>query len=210
MFLGRTPDGKAWERVQTFLKNNSNSFLGRPMPDLAPGAAMEDSIHRPRFSSRSTVRRTASRPMLQSFSASEASITLRARHPLNRDLGSSGAESARLLERRIELKPGETRSVHFLDGYSPQGFGLDALIAKYQAEVGLLWPRSSSHWKTDGVRFRVPSGPWVEGGTSWHNYYFRSNRTYDSFSCLTEFIFRRHTKHSEQRIVKSWRLRSRI
>ena len=36
-------------------------------------------------------------------------------------------------------------------------------------------------WKSDGVRFSVPAEPWVERETSWHNYYLRSNLTYDSF-----------------------------
>ena len=43
------------------------------------------------------------------------------------------------------------------------------------------WSRSSSAWKSDGVRFTVPAEPWVERETSWHNYYLRSNLTYDSF-----------------------------
>jgi hypothetical protein len=100
---------------------------------------------------------------------------------LDKNLGSRGPESALLLERHLELKPGESRSMHFLYGYLPSGFEVGALVAKYQHDLPSLSSRSSTQWKKDGLRFRVPSEPWVERETSWHNYYLRSNLTYDSF-----------------------------
>ena len=182
-FLGRTAeDEQAWERVQTFLKNNPASFLGGPMPDLAPGASMEDLNPPPTFL-------VSLDGPIDGFAtnASEFFGSGGVEHPsglatrLNNNLGCTGAESALLLERHIALQPGESRSLHFMYGYLPQGFELDTLVKKYEAGASSLWSRSSAQWKTDGVRFRVPSEPWVERETCWHNYYLRSNLTYDSF-----------------------------
>jgi hypothetical protein len=44
-----------------------------------------------------------------------------------------------------------------------------------------LWSRSSGRWKEDGLRLSVPAEPWVERELTWHNYYLRSDSTYDSF-----------------------------
>ena len=57
----------------------------------------------------------------------------------------------------------------------------NGLVTKYKADPMQLWAHSSAAWKGDGVRFSVPGDPWVERETSWHNYYLRSNLTYDSF-----------------------------
>ena len=100
---------------------------------------------------------------------------------LNNDSSSTGPASAFLVERHLTLRPQESRTLYFLYGYSPQGFETDALMAKYSADPAGLWSRSSAAWKADGVRFSIPAEPWAERETSWHNYYLRSNLTYDSF-----------------------------
>jgi len=182
-FLGRTAeDEQAWKRVQALLEKNPSTFFGGPVPEPAPGTTMED-LNPP-----STFLVSLDVP-IDGFATNAAEFfgSGGIEHPaglatkLANDLGSTGPESALLLERDLTLNPGETRSLHFLYGYLPQGFALDALVAKYQTDVGSAWSRSSAQWKTDGVRFRVPSEQWVERETSWHNYYLRSNLTYDSF-----------------------------
>jgi hypothetical protein len=100
---------------------------------------------------------------------------------LDGDLASTGPESALLLERRLRLGPGESRTLYFAYGYLPEGFELNSLVEKYRKEVHALWEDSSRHWKADGLRFRVDSEPWVEREVTWHHYYLRSNLTYDSF-----------------------------
>ena len=100
---------------------------------------------------------------------------------LNNDASSTGPASAMLLERHLSLRPQESRTLFFLYGYLPQGFEIDALVAKYSADPAGLLSRSSAAWKADGVRFSTPAEPWAERETSWHNYYLRSNLTYDSF-----------------------------
>jgi hypothetical protein len=100
---------------------------------------------------------------------------------LDRDLGASGPESSLLLERHIHLEPGESRTLHFIYGYVPQGFSAQALIRKYQTDTKSLCMRSSQQWKQSGMRLSTPEDPWVEREITWNYYYLRSNLTYDDF-----------------------------
>ncbi len=182
-FLGRTPeDEKAWEQVEAYLKKNPTGFLGGPVPEPGAGATMEDLNPPPTF--------LVSLDAPMDGFATDASAFFGAggidrpsglATKLTNDLSSTGPASALLLERHLTLQPRESRTLCFLYGYKPQGFEIDELAAKYSVDPAQWWSRSSSAWKSDGVRFNVPAEPWVERETSWHNYYLRSNLTYDSF-----------------------------
>jgi hypothetical protein len=182
-FLGRSPDDeRAWQRLQAFLKTNPNTFLGGPVPELAPGADFED-LNPP-----STFLASLDAPA-DGFATNAAAFFGKggvetpsgAASPLTGDLTSTGADSALLLERILELRPGEARTIYFLYGYLPSGFKLDQLLAKYRKNPSSRLSKSSAAWKADGPRLRIPSEPWVERETTWHNYYLRGNLTYDDF-----------------------------
>ncbi len=100
---------------------------------------------------------------------------------LDGDLSAHGPESAMLLERRINLAPGESRTLRFLYGYLPKGVELTSLTTKYRKEGSSSWARSSDRWKQSGLRFATSSAPWVERELTWSHYYLRSNLTYDDF-----------------------------
>ena len=100
---------------------------------------------------------------------------------LDGDLSAGGPESALLLERRINLEPGQSRMLYFLYGYLPQGFDAAALIQRYRTDADGLLANSSQQWKQSGMRLSVPSEPWVERELTWSHYYVRSNLTYDDF-----------------------------
>jgi hypothetical protein len=182
-FLGRAPaDTQSWEQVQAALRKDSSGFFGGPVPDRAAGAAMEDlnppgtflvSLDGP-FDGFAT---NAS----AFFGSGGVDLPSGLSTKLNNDAGSTGSASALLLERHLSLRPQESRTLFFLYGYLPQGSDIDALVAKYSADPAGLLSRSSAAWKADGVRFTTPAEPWAERETSWHNYYLRSNLTYDSF-----------------------------
>jgi hypothetical protein len=182
-FMGRTPeDNQAWEKVEALLEKDPSGFFGPPVGDLAPGATMED------LKPPSTFLVSLDAPM-DGF-ATDASAFFGSGgvdHPsglsakLNEELSSTGPASALLVERRFPLRPKQSRTLCFLYGYLPQGFEVKDLLAKYSGDPKQLWAHSSARWKADGVRFSVPGEPWVERETSWHNYYLRSNLTYDSF-----------------------------
>ena len=186
-FLGRSPEEQqAWKKVDAYqTKNPSGTFGGSQQ--LSPGATMEDLDPAPTFLV------SLDAPM-DAFDSNATAFFGRSgvQHPtgltasLNNDIAPTGSESAFLIERRLDLKPGQSQSLHFLYGYLPAGFHLEALIEKYQADVSSLWARSSAAWKADGLRFRSSADAWVERETSWHHYYLRSNLTYDSF--FREFI----------------------
>lgn len=181
-FLGRSAEEeRLWQRVQERLAKDSIGFYGAPVPPPATRAAMED-LHPP-----STFLISLDAPA-DGFSTDAAEFFRGGiERPagmatrLNDNLASTGPESAFFLERRLTLRPGESRTLYFLYGYLPDGFSLDSLVAKYATDTSSLWSRSSSHWKQDGLRFRTASDPWVERETAWHNYYLRSDLTYDGF-----------------------------
>jgi hypothetical protein len=89
--------------------------------------------------------------------------------------------TAMLLERQVQLPPGESQALYFAYGYLPQGFMLGALLEKYRQDLPGLWTRSSQQWKDARIHFEVPDLPWVGRELTWHNYYLRSDLTYDSF-----------------------------
>lgn len=102
-------------------------------------------------------------------------------HPLDGDLVSSGPQSGMLLERKVALKSGESRTLTFLYGYLPSGFDLDSLTTKYRKTAQTALRDSSEQWKKSGLRFGTESEPWVERETTWDHYYLRSGLTYDAF-----------------------------
>ena len=89
--------------------------------------------------------------------------------------------SALLLERSLRLEPGQSKTLYFAYGYLPQGCELPPLLAKYRADLPGLWATSSAAWRSDRISLTVPDAPWVDRELTWHNYYLRSNLTYDTF-----------------------------
>jgi hypothetical protein len=89
--------------------------------------------------------------------------------------------TALLLERSLDLAPGEKRTLSFLYGYLPDGFTLDALAARYKAKPAEVLPRSSAEWKSRGMRFDVAAEPWVKREAEWNHYSLRSSLTCDDF-----------------------------
>jgi hypothetical protein len=182
-FLGRSAeDEKAWQEVLFQLSTQWNGEFIEPAKDMPPEVTLEDLAPPATF--------------LVSLDAPADGLATNAKtflgaggvsHPaglaksLDGDLTGSGPESALLLERRLRLGPGESRTLYFAYGYLPEGFELNSLLEKYRQNVSTLWEGSSHHWKADGMRLRVDSEPWVEREVTWHHYYLRSNLTYDSF-----------------------------
>ncbi len=102
-------------------------------------------------------------------------------HPLDGDLSRTGPESALLLERRFDLKPGENRTLTFLYGYLPSGFDVDSLATRYRNSAHSALKDSSAKWKSKGLRFSTENEPWVAREVTWNHYYLRSGLTYDNF-----------------------------
>jgi hypothetical protein len=181
-FLGRSAeDEEAWKNLQAYLAANPTGFLGGPvqeqgearLEDLDPPATFLASLDAP----------------ADGFSANGKAFfgSGGVRNPtglareLDKDVSVHGPESALLLERKVKLEPGESRTLYFLFGYLTKERKPAPLIEKYRSQASSLWGQSSRKWKADGMRFSTKEEPWVKRELAWDYYYLRSNLTYDSF-----------------------------
>jgi len=186
-FMGRSAeDEQAWQelrsRLATQWDETHNAWLTEPVEAPTAEVTMEDLTPPPTFLvSLDAPADGFSTNGKAFFGAGGVNQPAGLARDLDGDLSATGPESALLLERRLHLAPDERRTLYFAYGYVPEGFELGPLLEKYRKDVNKLWERSSYQWKTDGLRFRVDSEPWVEREVTWHHYYLRSNLTYDDF-----------------------------
>jgi hypothetical protein len=181
-FLGRDPkEEAAWQRAKSNLAAHPNSFLGA-IPETVPEATYDD-VNPPAtflisLDAPSTGLSANGKTFFGSGGAAKPDGIGRA---LDGDLATTGSDSALLLERAINLAPGEQKTLYFLYGYLPDGFDAASLAAKYRARAATTLKDSSAEWKKRGMRFSVGSDPWVERETIWNHYCLRSSLTYDDY-----------------------------
>jgi hypothetical protein len=101
--------------------------------------------------------------------------------PLTKSSAPLNAEKGLFLERKLHLKPKESRTIYFAFGYQPEGIELHNLLLKYEHELPDLFTHSSEHWKANRIKLELEDEHWVDRELTWHNYYLRSNMTFDSF-----------------------------
>jgi len=182
-FVGRDPsDDRQFQAMVAYLEKNPNPFLMAPEKNVPKEAGFDD-LNPP-----ATFLVSLDDPPSAMSSNGKAFFGAGgANHPdgldraLEGDLGQAGRESALLLERKLSLKPGESRTIAFLYGYLPRGAELDPWIVKYRAGAATAWQESSGLWKRHGLKFSPPDEPWVAREVAWNHYYLRSGFTYDDF-----------------------------
>ncbi len=182
-FLGRTSEEEqAWAKLQELMAKYPARQLGPPVKYPSPNTHMDDT--RPP----ATFLLSLDGPADRFFTNADAFFgqggALRPDglfHGETTDLSASGPESALILEKRLHLGPGETRTLHFLYGYIPEGFSVENLFAKYRQRPEAHLAESCERWKNEGVQLQVEGEPWVRREMMWHNYYLRSGFTYDDF-----------------------------
>ncbi|MHA2423253.1 MAG: GH36-type glycosyl hydrolase domain-containing protein [Candidatus Thorarchaeota archaeon] len=91
------------------------------------------------------------------------------------------SERGLFLERTIHLEPGESKTLFFAFGYTTDDYILEDLLQKYGVNPSDLLSTSSNKWKQNRIELDVGEEKWVDRELIWHNYYLRSNLTYDSF-----------------------------
>ncbi len=181
-FDGRSSEEEAaWQHAKAMLRANPNGFTA-PVADLRPGTDF-DSIDLPQTFLVSLDGQVTgfSSDAAAFFGSGGPADPIGLKQQLDRRNGSSGKHAGLLLERTIYLGPKESRTIHFLYGYLPDGFSLDALIAKYEKSASSVLQDSSRMWKQKGMRFDVPDEPWVKREATWNHYYLRSSQTYDDY-----------------------------
>jgi hypothetical protein len=181
-FLGRAPEEDAlWQRMKASLAGNTNTFISA-IQEPTPQAAFDD-LHPP-----ATFLVSLDGPA-DSYSA-DGKVFFGAggaQHPaglgndLDNQITAQDSQGALLLERKVHLAPGESKTLHFLYGYLPAGFELETLVARYKSTSSTMLQASSATWKSKGMRFSVSAEPWVARETEWNHYYLRSSLTYDDF-----------------------------
>jgi hypothetical protein len=179
-FTARSPEEEAaWQRGKAALRAYPYGFYS-PVEDLKPGTDFE-SLDLPQ-----TFLVSLDGPV-SAFSSDAPSFFGKAgaaspsglRRPLDSKLGDNA--TGLLLERTAHLASEQSRTFTFLYGYLPKGFSLEELIAKYERTHDTVSRDSAEAWKNHGMRFDVPSEPWVKRESTWNHYYLRSSRTYDDF-----------------------------
>src|SRR6201998_3850668 len=181
-FDGRSQEEEAaWEHAKARLRANPNGFTA-PVVDLRPGTDFE-SLDLPQtlLVSLDGAVSGFSTNAAAFFGAGGPANPSGLKQPLDGNIDTRGPQTGLLLERPIQLGPNESRTVHFFYGYLPDGFALDALVAKYEKTIGSVLKDSSGSWKQKGMRFDVPAEPWVKRESTWNHYYLRSSQTFDDF-----------------------------
>jgi hypothetical protein len=181
-FLGRPPaEETAWQRMKVALQTQNNQFIS-PIQELQPGADYDSTDLPSTFLvSLDAPASGFSSDAAAFFGSGGPSSPSGLKGALNGSIESSSPHTGLLLERTLKLAPGETKTINFLYGYLPEGFALNALIAKYRTAPESALKQSSDEWKRRGMRFDVSSEPWVKRETTWNHYYLRSSQTYDDF-----------------------------
>jgi hypothetical protein len=182
-FLGRdAQDEKQFQGMIAYLEKSPNPFLTAPdkkvpkdaeFDDLNPPSTFLLSLDAP-ASGMSTNGKAF-------FGADGANHPAGSQRELDGDLAQSGTGSALLLERKLSLNPGDSRTFTFLYGYLPAGFAVESLAAKYRASASNALRESSAQWKKHGLRFSTSEEPWVAREVEWNHYYLRSGFSYDDF-----------------------------
>ena len=182
-FLGRSlRDRMRWWMLQSLLATVGRSFFGGPVKLPVPESYLEDLAPPPVFLVSLNAPADGWSTNARAFFGEGGTRSPTCVHdPLAGCSLRVGPEGCMLLERRFQLAPEESRTLYFAYGYLPEGQVLETLLAKYRDDFPQLWARSSEAWKTDRIALSVPDASWVDRELTWHNYYLRSNQTYDTF-----------------------------
>ena len=181
-FTGRAPQEEMlWKRMEAVLANNENNFISA-IPEETPTSSFDD-LHPPAtfLVSLDAPADSFSTNANGFFGAGGAHRPDGLSGELDNQLATSDVMGALLIERKLHLQPGESRTLHFLYGYLPTGFELAPLIARYKACAATALKDSSAKWKSTGMRFTVATDPWIARETIWNHYSLRSSLTYDDF-----------------------------
>ena len=181
-FEGRSPEEEAaWQRAKGILRAMPYGFIS-PVEDLKPGTEFE-SLDLPQtfLISLDAPATGFSSDAASFFGAGGPANPTGLKQTLSGSLAESGTHAGLILERTLHLAPNQSQTVRFLYGYLPAGFTLDALIAKYEKTAASSLRQSGEEWKRRGMRFDVPTEPWIKREAAWNHYYLRSSQTYDDF-----------------------------
>lgn len=174
----------AWEALKPVLAANPTMFAGGAVSEPGDSRVRFDDLNPPKtfLASLDAPADSASTNAKAFFGLGGAEDPSGLQTGLEADMSEAGSSSAMLLQRNLSLAPGEQRTLYFLYGYITEGAdeGVDAFVDKYRYEVKEGWERSSTLWRSAGLKFATDSS-WVSRETAWNYYSLRSALTYDSY-----------------------------
>lgn len=181
-FLGHSPQDEAvWQRMREGLRSHPNNFISA-IPDPQPGTWYDGGpVPQTFLVSLDEPASALSTNAAAFFGSGSAANPSGLMQPLDGNLAGTNAHTGLLLERALHLQPGESRTLHFLYGYLPDGFSRQQLISKYQPHASTALAASCAAWMHNAPRFSVASESWIERETTWNHYCLRSSLTFDDY-----------------------------
>ncbi|MFX0061249.1 MAG: GH36-type glycosyl hydrolase domain-containing protein [Candidatus Hermodarchaeota archaeon] len=182
-FKGLTLKSKAaWTLIQQYLATKGKDLTGGAVKSPVKEAVLEDLTPPPTFLvSLDAPADGMFTDEVQFFGEGGITSPEGLKKPLPSNLTASSNRTGMFLERKLHLEPGEWQTIYFAYGYLPEGFEIEALLAKYRDNLPTLLSQSCEAWKKERIELAIPDEPWVDRELHWSYYYLRSNLTYDSF-----------------------------
>ncbi|RLD67183.1 MAG: hypothetical protein DRI98_12840 [Bacteroidetes bacterium] len=173
---------KSWARIQYILNTVAKEALGGKIEFPVDEAKLEDEDLPSTFLVSLDDRATGWSTNSETFFG-EGGID--SPDGLNANMNTLGNElesgDALMIERTINLEPGEEKTLYFAYGYQEEGTDLDQLLSKYKSGLEDQLSTTVHAWQKNRISFTVEDESWVDRELLWHNYYLRSNLTYDDF-----------------------------
>ncbi|MFX0045305.1 MAG: GH36-type glycosyl hydrolase domain-containing protein [Candidatus Hermodarchaeota archaeon] len=182
-FKGNTLASRmAWRALNAYLSTKGKHLTGGPVKSPVKEAVLEDETPPPTFLVSLDAPVDAHGTDVKKFFGEGGVNNPDGIHePLSLAPSRGDSEVGLLLERRLHLDPGSEMTLYFAYGYLHEKVTLDALLKKYQQDPSSLLADSSKQWRSNRIQLVLDDEGWVDRELSWHNYYLRSNLTFDSY-----------------------------
>ncbi|MFW9962383.1 MAG: GH36-type glycosyl hydrolase domain-containing protein [Candidatus Sifarchaeia archaeon] len=181
-FKGNTMGDKvAWKALNAYLATKGKHLTGGPVKAPIKETVLEDEAPPVTFLvSLDAPADGVGTNVVSFFGKGGAASPEGLQEPLSMGSSTKDSETGLLLERRLSLKPGEEQTLYFAYGYLLGGTTLESLITKFEEDPSGLLAKSCEQWNANRIQLIIEDD-WVDRELSWHNYYLRSNLTFDSF-----------------------------
>jgi len=182
-FKGNTLSMKmAWRTLNAYLATKGKHLTGGAVKSPVKEAVLEDESPPPTFIiSLDAPADGFATDVVQFFGEGGVEAPDGIHEPLSSSVPKRDGEVGFLLERRFRLESKAEKTLSFIYGYLPEGVSIESLLTKYEKDSDNLLPRSSKKWNANRIQLLLDEEKWVNRELTWHNYYLRSNLTFDSF-----------------------------
>ncbi|MFX1261436.1 MAG: GH36-type glycosyl hydrolase domain-containing protein [Promethearchaeota archaeon] len=181
-FKGNTMSDKiAWKALNAYLSTKGKHLTGGPVKPPIKETVLEDESPPKTFLiSLDGPADELGTDVMEFFGNGGAGAPEGIHRPLSMKHSTRDSETGLLIERRFHLEPGEKKTLYFAYGYLLEDMKLEALVAEIENDYSNLLAKTCEQWRANRIQL-LTDEEWVDRELSWHNYYLRSNLTFDSF-----------------------------